>query len=240
MLTAMGKATRVMDSAAATEVPRISLTWHGRILEFQAWGSSYLPFLAPRMLGAAHFPIDHRLVTIKKRRANSVGDFCQRILSATRASIDLCPWSLIVGVTEVVRSGMICCRFRALYQGLPVLQRTDAWFLGERVLWQSASMVPVDPPIRMLRPNLLSTEDRAQAILGYPAKQLVLPDASYPTFNESRLTPFPAFVPRVELRGWVQPAVEITYTDVVRSVIREILPASEDEERISFVLETVE
>ena len=33
MLTAMGKATRVMDSAAATEVPRISLTWHGRILE---------------------------------------------------------------------------------------------------------------------------------------------------------------------------------------------------------------
>ena len=53
----------------------------------------------------------------------------------------------------------------------------------------------MDPPVRMLRPDLLSTEDRAQAILGYPADQLVLPDASYPAFIASRLTPFPAFVP---------------------------------------------
>ena len=83
---------------------------------------------------------------------------------------------------------MVRCRFRALYPGLSVLQRKDTWFLGERVLWQLSSeepLVPADPPIRMLRPDLLSTEDRAQAILGYPAEQLVLPDASYPTFITS-------------------------------------------------------
>ncbi|XP_021769733.1 protein MAINTENANCE OF MERISTEMS-like [Chenopodium quinoa] len=33
MLTAMGKVTQVMDSAAATEVPRISISWHDYILE---------------------------------------------------------------------------------------------------------------------------------------------------------------------------------------------------------------
>src|SRR6185503_19682534 len=90
------------------------------------------------------------------------------------------------------------CHFRALYQGLSMLYMTDAWFLGECVFWQFSSeepLIPTDPPIRMLRPDLVSTEDRAQAILGYPAEQLVLPGASYPTFVASRLTHFPSFVP---------------------------------------------
>ncbi|XP_021722496.1 uncharacterized protein LOC110689986 [Chenopodium quinoa] len=138
---------------------------------------------------------------------------------------------------------MFRCRFRALYSGLPVLQRTDVWFLGERVLWQHSSeepVVPVDPSIRMLRLDLLSTEDRAQAILGYPADQLVLPYAPYPAFIASRLTPFLAFVPRVELGDWVPSTLEIMYTDAVGSVIREILPAAEDDEGIPFIPETVE
>ncbi|XP_021743201.1 protein FAR1-RELATED SEQUENCE 5-like [Chenopodium quinoa] len=117
----MGKATRVMDCAIATEVPQFSLTWHGRILE----SSSEEP------------------------------------------------------------------------------------------------AVPGDPPIRMLRPDLLSTEDRAQTILSYPAKLLVLPDASYQAFIASRLTPFSAFVSRVKLGGWVPPNAEVTYTDAFRSVPRE-------------------
>ena len=36
------------------------------------------------------------------------------------------------------------------------------------------------------------------------------------------------------------PSMEITYTDAVGSVIREILPAAEDDEGIPFVPETVE
>lgn len=120
-----------------------------------------------------------------------------------------------------------------------MLHRTKAWFFGDRV---RATFVR-----GAFGTCGSSNQDVTSKLAVYRGSSLgdhwlssVLSEVSYPSFIASRLTPFPAFVPRVELGGWVPPAAEITYTDSVGSVIRETIPAAEDDEGLPFVPETVE
>ena len=81
--------------------------------------------------------------------------------------------------------------------GLSLSRTTDVWFLGERVLRQAgqeAPVVPADPPLRMMRPDLLGDEAYAAALTGYGADLFLVHGASYADFVATRLAPFPEFV----------------------------------------------
>ena len=59
-----------------------------------------------------------------------------------------------------------------------------------RQIGHDVPIVPADPPMRMMRPDLLGDDDYAAALAGHGANWFLVPGASYADFVATRLAPF--------------------------------------------------
>lgn len=75
--------------------------------------------------------------------------------------------------------------------------RQLVWFLGERVVRQTYSPVPIapmDPPVFILDPSKVPDTSVDDFLRGLTARELVFAGVNYKNWVQARLRPFPKFV----------------------------------------------